>query len=37
MDGLFTNIANFTNTYDLVSRIISEILNGGCTDNLPVR
>ena len=29
MDGSFGNIANYTNTYDLGSRITREVLNGG--------
>jgi YD repeat-containing protein len=29
MNGSFVNIANYTNTYDLASKIRSEVLNGG--------
>ena len=29
MNGSFTNIANYTNTFDAASRITSEVLNGG--------
>ena len=35
LNGSSANIANYTNTYDLASRITSEKLNGGIADDLP--